>query len=306
LAGAWSDAAVAQKFRKVDPRTWTDEKFRTLDSNGKLVALWMLTGSRVNRCGIVLWSPGLASEETGIAPNLIDSVCDTVCDTLFWFRDIPSHTVFLRRWWRYNRPDNVKALIGFLSDLHDVPTNGLREALIEAAQDLPSQFHTVYLKALAVGDTVSDTVSPQEKEKEKEKEKEMFNTDLSGQSNLSPRGLVSKPKKKRTRSKIEYDPAFERWWAVYPKKAGKEAAQREWLQARQRLAIRHPDWTDDQIRCHLGKQALAYANSHLGQHFPLDPERWLKRGRFDDDPSAWEELRGSGNHEPVDVPYQEH
>jgi hypothetical protein len=131
-------------------------------------------------------------------------------------------------------------------------------------------------------------------------------TDRSGQSDSSPRGLVSKPKKKRTRSKIEYDPAFERWWAVYPKKAGKEAAQREWLQARQRLAIRHPDWTDDQIRCHLGKQALAYSNSHLGQHFPLDPERWLKRGRFDDDPSAWEELRGSGTHEPVDVPYQEH
>lgn len=162
---------MSQKFRKVDPRAWTDEKFRALDSNGKLLALWMLTGSRVNRCGIVLWSPGLASEETGIALNSIDSVCDTVCDTLSWFRHIPSHTVFLRRWWRYNRPDNVKALIGFLSDLHDVPTNGLRDALIEAAQDLPSTFHTVYLKALGVGDTVSDTVSPQEKEKEKEKEK---------------------------------------------------------------------------------------------------------------------------------------
>jgi len=294
---------VSQKFRKVDPRAWTDEKFRRLDSNGKLVALWMLTGSRVNRCGIVLWSPGLASEETGIALDLIESVCDTVCDTLSWFRDIPSHTVFLRRWWRYNRPDNVKALIGFLSALHDVPSNGLREALIEAAQDLPSHFHTVYLRTLGVADTVSDTVSPQEKEKEKEKEKEIFNTDLSGQLKLSPRGLTSK--KRRSRRTIDYDPAFERWWSVYPKKAGKEAAQREWLQARQRLAIRHPDWSDDQIRCYLGKQALAYAKSHLGQHFPLDPERWLKRGHFDDDPSAWEE-RGAGNHDPVDAPYQEH
>lgn len=164
---------MAQKFRKVDPRIWTDESFRRLGVDEKILAFWLLTGSRVNRCGIVLWSGGLASEETGISPNSIDTVCDTVCDTLSWFRDTVSNTVFLRRWWRYNRPDNADALKGFLSDLHDVPSNGLKDALVQAAQDLPSNLHTVYFGVLdTVYDTVSNTVSPQEKEKEKEKKKD--------------------------------------------------------------------------------------------------------------------------------------
>jgi hypothetical protein len=55
---------MAQKFRKVDPRIWTDEGFAKLNTEGKLLALWMLTSPRVNRCGIVLWSAALASEAT--------------------------------------------------------------------------------------------------------------------------------------------------------------------------------------------------------------------------------------------------
>jgi hypothetical protein len=164
---------MAAKFRKVDPRIWTDEKFRKLTAEGRLLALWMLSSSRVNRCGIVLWSPGLASEETGIPQTRIDTVCDTVCDTLRWIRDTVSNTVFLCRWWRYNRPDNVKALQGALSDLHDVPSHCLKSALVDAMQDLPASLHTVYRQALdTVCHTVCHTVSPQEQEQEKEKEQE--------------------------------------------------------------------------------------------------------------------------------------
>jgi hypothetical protein len=64
-----------------------------------------------------------------------------------------------------------------MADMHDVPSNGLREALTVAAKDLPASMQTVYLQALdtvydTVSNTVSDTVSPKEKEKEKYKEKE--------------------------------------------------------------------------------------------------------------------------------------
>lgn len=174
---------MAAKFRKVDPRTWTDEKFRKLNAEGRLLALWMLTSTRVNRCGVVMWSPGLASEETGIPATRIDTVCDTVCHTLTWSRDPITNTVFLRRWWRYNKPDNEKALKGALSDLHDIPTGTLKSALLEAMQDVPSKWHTVYRKALdtvsdTVCHTVSDTVCAQEQEQEKEKEQEQDNNPL--------------------------------------------------------------------------------------------------------------------------------
>jgi hypothetical protein len=158
---------MAQKYRKVDPRIWTDEGFSKLDAEGKLLALWMLTSARVNRCGIVLWSAALASEETGIHRDHIDAVCDTVCDTVSWARDIPSRVVFLSRWWRYNRPDNEKALKGALADLWDVPRNNLKPALICAKADLPTPYQAAYERVL---DTVYDTVSPQEQEQEQEQE----------------------------------------------------------------------------------------------------------------------------------------
>jgi hypothetical protein len=160
---------VAQKYRKIDPRIWTDEGFSRLDREGKLLAFWMLTSTRLNRCGIVLWSPALASEETGIPRDRVERVYDTVCDTVSWVRDRASNTVFLGRWWRYNRPANLSALKGVLSDLHDLPRNALKPALERAAVDLPKSFHTVYHTVL---DTVYDTVSSQEQEQEQEQEQD--------------------------------------------------------------------------------------------------------------------------------------
>ena len=164
---------MAAKYRKVDPRMWTDEKFCRLTTQEKLLAIWLLTSSRVNRCGIVMWSPGLASEETGIEPTVIDTVLDTVCSTMNWVRDTVSRTLFLARWWRYNRPDNASALKGALSDLHDLPRHCLGSSLRQAAQDLPENMRDEYLAALdtvcdTVAHTVTYTVSPQEQEQEQE------------------------------------------------------------------------------------------------------------------------------------------
>jgi hypothetical protein len=163
---------MAARFRKVDPRIWVDERFRLLSLEGKLLAFWMLTTSRLNRCGIILWSPGLASEETGIPRSRIDTVCHTVCDTLFWKFDPASNTLFLARWWRYNKPDNAKALQGFLADLHDLPACSLGSSLVLAAQDLTDDMREQYLAAVRKVDTVYHTVSPPETETETEKEKD--------------------------------------------------------------------------------------------------------------------------------------
>lgn len=158
---------MAAKYRRIDPRIWTDEKFRKLTLEGQHLALWLLTTSRLNRCGIVLWSPGLASEETKIPRNRIDTVLDTVCHTLFWIRDTASDTVFFPRWWYYNKPDNAKALKGALADLHDVPTTTLKLYLASGCDGLHPPLDTVWHTVL---DTVLHTVSPQEQEQEQEQE----------------------------------------------------------------------------------------------------------------------------------------
>jgi len=163
---------MAPKYRKVDPRIWSDEKFSRLDCEGKLLAIWLLTSSRLNRVGIILWSPGLASEETGIKPGRIDTVFDTVSDTLGWVVDKASKVVFLPRWWHYNCPDNISALKGAMSDLKDVPQNSLKSYLQKSSEFIPTPMRQVYLDLLdTVYDRVSYTVSPQEQEQKQEQYK---------------------------------------------------------------------------------------------------------------------------------------
>lgn len=200
---------MAAKFRKVDPRFWDDERTRRLTPAGRLLALHLLTGSRVNRCGIVMFSPGLAAEQTGIPYAEVDTVLHTVCDTLNWPRDAASGTVFLRRWWKYNHPDNPKALQGALSDLHDLPRNSLKPCMVKAAEDLDPKLRALYLAALdTVCDTVSDTVSSQEKEKEKEKEP----------IPAVPAGGSAKAQKRPAKAATT-EPAAERtpepWWPLF-------------------------------------------------------------------------------------------
>lgn len=158
---------MAAKYRKIDPRIWTDEKFTRLDRDGKLLALWLLSSTRLNRCGIVQWSPALCAEETGIDRKRVDTVLDTVCHTVSWTFCRQSNTLFLGRWWRYNRPDNESALKGALADLHDLPANSLKPALSRASADLPTPLRQVYHTVL---DTVYHTVSPQEQYQEQEQE----------------------------------------------------------------------------------------------------------------------------------------
>ena len=180
---------MAQKFRKIDPRIWNDEGFSALDVEARLLAFWLLTSNRVNRCGIVIWSAGLASEETGLDRHRVEGVLDTVCHTLKWVFDMESKTVFLARWWRYNPPDNESALKGALGDLHDLPRNSLKPYLEAASKDIKPDLKQVYHTVLdTVYHTVSDTVSPQEKEKEKEKKK-----DSSPESGGVSEGPKSKP-----------------------------------------------------------------------------------------------------------------
>src|SRR5690348_8887564 len=55
---------MAAKYRKIDPRMWDDEKFRLLSAGEKLIAIYAIT-AQSNRCGIFIYSHGLAREHLG-------------------------------------------------------------------------------------------------------------------------------------------------------------------------------------------------------------------------------------------------
>jgi len=161
------------RYRKLYPCFWRDDKILDLVPEGKLVACYCLTGPQTNRIGLYVLSVGQAAEECGMDAKRFDTVCDTVCDTLLWARDKRRRILFIRSWWRWNRPDNEKAMIGALSDLSEVTQTHLRQEFAQNTSHLSEHLADV-LNTLC--HTLCHTVSPQEQEQEQEQEQDITTT----------------------------------------------------------------------------------------------------------------------------------
>ncbi len=115
---------MAQKYRKIDPRIWRDEKFRKFNQQQKLLALYVLT-AQSNRIGIFVFSLGQASEELEVPVAALTKVFDAVVAGLKWKWDATARVLFIPKWWKYNPPENANNVIGNLKDLDDLPESPL-------------------------------------------------------------------------------------------------------------------------------------------------------------------------------------
>lgn len=78
---------------------------------------------------------------------------------------------------------------------------------------------------------------------------------------------------------------FEKFWAVYPRKVGKDAAWKEWLR-------RSPDddLTDRMVAKVMEQRASAQWLKDGGQYIP-HPRTWLHQGRWEDEATAIPQLK---------------
>lgn len=122
---------MAQKYRKIDPRFWSDEKVQELgeglDAPAEALALavYMFSGPQTNRIGLYHFLPGMAAELCKIPLGRFSMVMEHVLSTLGWHFYERRRVLWLPHWWRYNEPENPKVVIGSLDDLHDVPITPL-------------------------------------------------------------------------------------------------------------------------------------------------------------------------------------
>ena len=77
------EGLMASRYRKIDPRIWTDEKFRQLTGEQQRIALYILT-AQTNRIGLFSFSPGKACEDLGTFPQTFAKGFLKVCQTLNW------------------------------------------------------------------------------------------------------------------------------------------------------------------------------------------------------------------------------
>lgn len=134
---------MAAKYRKIDPRIWSDEKFKNLSPEGKLLAVYCLTCSQCNRIGYFHLSLAMASEAIGgyakgmaYPSEKFISFAEGVFKALNWRFDKGSSVLFFPTWWKYNGDCGPKAMDGNMKDLHDVPQSVLFSDFKSNTRDL--------------------------------------------------------------------------------------------------------------------------------------------------------------------------
>ena len=248
---------MAARFRKIDPRIWTDEKFRLLTSEQQRIALYILT-AQSNRIGLFSFSPGKACEDLGTSPSTFHKGFLRVCQVLSWEWDQAARVLYLPTWWRYNQPESANNVVGNLKDLDDLPTTPLFTKFSANTTHLLDTVKETFLNTIAKGyPHPSPNPSPQPsptQEQEQEQKQEM------------PPAV---------------DRMFEDFWNLYPmrngKRLGKAEALKKWktLNAQDRnqvlLAVQH-----------YAKSELVLKNIGI-----KDPHRWLRNGKDDEPWRDW-------------------
>jgi hypothetical protein len=176
---------MAQRYRKIDPRIWNDEKFRALSREEKLIALYVLT-AQSNRLGFFKFSKALAAEDLNMPVETFSKGFDKVCKALAWRFDEEARVLLIPKWFRYNCPDNPNTLKSCLEDLHELPRTPLVSEFALCVQYLPQALHETFRKGLEerygerylerlgerYGERYPQRMPHQEQEQEQEQEKE--------------------------------------------------------------------------------------------------------------------------------------
>ena len=260
---------MAARYRKIDPRIWTDEKFSRLTGEQQRIALYILT-AQSNRIGLFSFSPGKACEDLKTTQATFLKAFLKVCQILHWEWDGEARVLYLPTWWRYNQPESANNVVGNLKDIDDLPATPLFARFAANTTYLLDAVKETFLQTIAKGyphpcpkPSPSPFLNPsptQEQEQEQEQ-------------------------KQKQKQEQEMPPAverdFEEFWGLYPerngKRLGKPEALRKWkgLSAEDRKQV-------------LGA-VLHYAKSEMvlkGMGIK-DPHRWLRSGKNDEPWRDW-------------------
>lgn len=140
---------MAQRFRKIDPRIWDDEKFKTLGPEAQLVAFYLVTNPQSNRIGFYKMSRAQAAETLRMPPATFAQRFADVLNTFGWKYDDAAGVLYLDSWWKYNPPENPNVLKGNLDDLHDLPQTALLDEFMANTRYLTGKVAETFVDTLS-------------------------------------------------------------------------------------------------------------------------------------------------------------
>ncbi len=248
---------MASRYRKIDPRIWTDEKFRRLSGEEQRIALYILT-AQSNRIGLFSFSPGKASEDLGTLPPTFQERFENVCRTLNWEWDAEARVLYLPTWWRYNPPENANNVIGNLKDLDDLPETPLLKRFSTNTAYLPEALAETFTQTLAKRYPQRSPKRSPSQEQEQEQEQE--------QKQDVPPAVKQ---------------AFEEFWTLYPKRNGKKLGRADALKKFGQLT------PADQASLLTAVKHYASSGDVLQGIGIADPHRWIRKGTGTKQSEPW-------------------
>jgi hypothetical protein len=254
-------------YGKVHTTFWSSSTMRKLSEDGRTLALYLLTSPHSTIAGVYRLPDGYVCEDLqwpservakGFAELLSNGFANR-CETTKW--------VWICKHLDWNQPENPNQ----------------RKSALKVALSIPDEcgwkldFMRVCGPLLGADD--AENTNPSE---------------------TVPKGLANQKQKqeqKQEKEKKARDPAtsqiledlFNRFWAAYPKKAGKDAA-------RTAFAKRKPDEAllGQMLAAIDGQKATEQWQRDGGQYIP-HPATWLNQGRFDDELQPQHGAGGTGS-----------
>jgi hypothetical protein len=230
---------VASRYRKIDPRIWNDEKFRTMSEDGKLVFLFLLTHPHMTSLGAMRGTlPGLAAELGWSTRRFISAAQECMSRHIVELNE-KAAWIGIPNFLRYNEPEGPNSVSkAWALALDMLPECLEKHGLIERCRSYLAAQSDAFKHAMghaiwdAFGDAKSGPCHIQEQEQEREQEQE---------SPLPPQGTTA-----GVRELLAPEDIQERWNSIAGVKPCKEIGKTIRVRVQARLKEHSkPEWWDN-------------------------------------------------------------
>ena len=195
-------------YRKIDPRMWNDEKFRTLSTEGKLAFVLLLTHPHMTALGAMRATiPGLAAELGG--KGFAEAFREVFAKGLAK-HDEKASCVYLPRFLKYNKPESPNVVKAWAHSIDLIPECSLKGQLIQEVKGYAEALPEAFGKALP--EAFAKAMPNQEQEQEQEQQQERRKKNGAGAPVVQSEVRLSVPS-------LDHD-VWQRWVA-YRKEIGK-------------------------------------------------------------------------------------
>lgn len=154
------------RYRKVDPRIWNDEKFRSLSDDAKLVFFMLLTHPNMTALGAMRATVGGLAEEMGWGLERFREAFREALSKGMAEHDQKACLVMLPKFLKYNPPESPNVVKAWADSLDLLPECGLKTRVITESVAFLKGKSKAFQEALP--EAFAKTMPNQEQEQEQD------------------------------------------------------------------------------------------------------------------------------------------